>query len=284
MARRASGLVGLAAVHGLAAREADPGTTVPARSTVRGATARGATVPLPTARGRSRPVPRDRVVRTIAGAPPDHGPIEVGRVGREGGARVPGRNAGVLGPTMEVRGPDRAIDSDRGRGSVRGRTGARMSVVTGPATNRGAPMIAQPDLAETSGSGRALHATPAVRATDRARVGRPPGAHSPGDPSEAGPKEIGPIGRGRAPIARIRSPKATSAAVARPDRQPCHRRRRSDPRRSSLPGGARSKKRSSPDAPRSGSWSCRSAEPLSRSSCSTRRTCVSRSSKSKVAP
>ncbi|MEA2612226.1 MAG: hypothetical protein QOI52_185, partial [Chloroflexota bacterium] len=160
MARPARGVVDLAAVLVPAARGADPGSTVRARSTVRGVTAPSVTgpgvtapsamVPMLTARGRSSPVPRDRVAPTIAGALPDHDPTAVGRVGRAGGARVPGPNAAALVPTGQVRGPDRAIDSDRVRGSAHGRIGAPTIAMIGHATSPGAPRIGGPGPAEAS--------------------------------------------------------------------------------------------------------------------------------------
>ena len=170
MARRVSGVEHLAAVRGLAAREADPGTTARARSTVRGVTDPDATDPRPMARGGSSLGPLDRAAQTIAGAPRGHRPTAAGRVGRVGGARVPVPIEGALGPTVVVRGPDRAIDLDRVRGRGRGRTGALTTAVTSPATNRGARTIGRPDLAEASETGPAgSRATPVGRPTGSAR-------------------------------------------------------------------------------------------------------------------
>ena len=144
MARRASGVVDHVVVRVPAARAMDPGVMGRARSTVRGATGPGATGRLRMARGRSSPVPPVRAAPTIAGAPPDRGPTAAGRVGRVGGARVPGRTVAALDPTVEVRGPDRAIDSDRVRGRGLGRIAAPTSAMTGHATNRGALTIGHP--------------------------------------------------------------------------------------------------------------------------------------------
>jgi len=291
MDRRARGGVGHAVVRALEARGADPGSTRPARSTAPDATARDATGPVPTARGRSSPVPPDRAGRTIAGVPPDRVPTVAGRAGRVGGARVPGptvvvpgRTAVVRGPTVVVRGPDRAIDSDRVRGRGHGSITAPMTALTSPATNRGAPTIARPDPAAASTVRDKRHETPAGPATDRAPVVRRRGVPTLGGPTVTDPAPIGRIDRGRAPIDRIRTPRVTSAAAARPDRVPWHHRRRSDPRRSWWPAGARSKRPSSPDVRPSGSSSCPSVEPPSRSSCCTPRTCASRSSRSKADP
>ncbi len=237
MARRATGVVdrGPGGPGGPGAK--GPGTTV------RGATGRGATVPIPTAPDRTSHARRDRAGPRIGGAPPVLAPTAAGRAGpvpRVGGARVRDRIAVAPGRTVAIRGPDRAIDSDRVRGRDRGRIVAPMSAVTNPATNRGDPMIGHPDLAEASASDPARdHGTPVAQATGRAPVARPGGARSPVGPTAAAPTATDRIDRGRAPIAHIRTRKATSAAAARLGRAPCHRQTRSVPTRSLSPADDR---------------------------------------------
>ena len=157
--------------------------------------------------------------------------------------------------------------------------------------------------------GLAAPRRPAARRDRRRPTDRPPGPRraTATDPARRAPRRAtgydrapGPAGRrpyqrpARRPPGRPAMP--TAARCGRPHgRQPFDparrpaagptalpSRRRSAPTRSWSPVAARSRRRSSPRGRRSACWSSRSVGTRSRSSCSTRRACASRSSRSKA--
>ena len=253
---------------------------VGSRSTAR-ATARDRTAPVPMARDGSSPVPPVPAARRNRGGDLGRGMIAAvpaARAGRtRGGRRVRGRIA-------VVRGPDRAIDSDRGRGHDRG-IGGRKSVMTGRATNHGGRTTAGQVRVGTTAIDQ--DRPPAIaQVTDRVGEVRPVAGRSAARPAAAAVAarvRIDRIASARKAGARTNGHRSSVATGVRRDPRRCHRQTRSATKRNSSRAGVRSKRRSSLGArPSVFSWS-HSVERPSRRSCSTPRTCASRSSRSKGA-
>ena len=177
----------------------------------------------------------------------------------------------ALARIAEVRGPGRATDSDRVRGRDHGRIAVPTNRTRARATNRGSPTTGPPARDASTAVARSSGRAPPGQAVD----------HSGGRPVAA--SGIDRTKPGRVATGDTNGPRGTLGAAARPAGSRCRRPRPSAPKRSSSPAAGPSRRRSSPGDPRSGSLSSPSAEPPSRSSCSMRRTCVSRSSKSKAA-
>jgi len=270
------------AVRGVARRSTVRG--VARRSTVRAAvrgTARALTAPVPMVPEGSSPVPpapaagrnhgagRGRAMTGAARAVP------AARAGRMPGGRR------VHGPSVVVRGPDRAIDSDRGRGRDHG-IETRTTGATRRATNLGGRTTAGRTRVEATKIDRGRRPG-IVQGTDRAGEGRPDGDRSEARPAVAARVRIDRTATARTAGVPTNGRRSSATTEVRRGRRRCHPRRRSATRRSSSPAGVRSKRRSSPGARPSVSWWSRSDAPPSRRSCFMPRTCASRSWRSKGA-
>lgn len=259
------------------------------RSTARGvarrmtarATARVLTAPVPMAHDGSSPVPPVPAAGRNHGGDQGRGMTEAVRAARAVRAdRMPG-GLPALGRIAVVRGPDRAIDPDRGRGRDRG-IGGRTSGTTDPTTNRGGRTTAGRARIEATQTDRD-HAPVKVRATDREGEGRPVAGRSEARPALAARARIDPTASARKAGARSNARPSSAPMEVRRGRRRCHLRRRSATTRNLWLAGVRSKRRSSRGARPSVSSSSHSAERPSRRSCSMPRTCGSRSSRSKGA-
>ncbi len=220
-------------VRGAGRHMTAPGTA--RHSTARDPTTRDPTAREPTARDGSSPAPPVRAMGRNRGD--DRGRVMSAAQAVHAARAAPaGRMLGglrVLAPTAVVRDPDRAIDPDRGRGHGRG-IGARTSEARGSATNRGARTTADPAPIETTETARD-RALPIARVTGRAGAGHPvaerSGAH---------------MAAARVAIDRTARPQTGARTIAtasspdtadRPAPRLLPRRRRSGPRRNSLPVG-----------------------------------------------
>ena len=255
-----------------------------ARRTTAPGTARALTGPVPMAHDASSPVPPVHAAGRNHGRDRGRAMTEAVRVAQVAQAARAGRMPGgprVLGPIAVVRGPDRAIDSDRVRGCGHG-IAARTIGANRPVPNPGARTTDGPAWIGATETDRG--SPPVIaQATDAAGEGRPGGDRSEAHPALAARPRIDRIAS--APKAGIRTNgrRSTAPTGARHGRQRCHPRRRSAMTRNLSRAGVRSKRRSSLGARPSVSWWCRSDGPRSRRSCSMPRTCGSRSSRSKGA-
>jgi hypothetical protein len=258
-------------------RGRDPGRVAMGQGSGHAGTDRRSTVRGVARRTMARETGRETGRVLTAPVPMAHGDSSPARPG-PAAARMPG-GLPALGPIAVVRGPDRAIDSDRGRG--RG-IGGRTSGATGPATNRGGRTTAARARIEATETDRD-HAPAKARATDREGEGRPVAGRSEARPAVAARARIDPTASALTAVARSNAHPSSAPTEVRRGRRGCHLPRRSATTRSWSLAGARSKRRSSLGARPSVSSSCRNAERRSRRSCCMPRTCGSRSSRSKGA-